>query len=63
MSGETFLKEPDLSSGALEMAVIKGFTILFDLNIPTLDMTYIGKSAENDFVGVRSGIMINLSAY
>lgn len=48
------------SSGALEMAVIKGFARLFELDIPPLDMACIGKSAENDFVGVRSGIMDQL---
>ena len=45
------------SSGALEMAAAKGFAELFGFEIDPIDMAYIGKSAENDFVGVRSGIM------
>jgi galactokinase len=45
------------SSGALEMAAVRAFTELFGFEIDPIEMAYIGKSAENDFVGVRSGIM------
>lgn len=45
------------SSGALEMATAKILKGLFELDIDSVEMAYIGKSAENDFVGVQSGIM------
>ena len=45
------------SSGALEMAAVRAFTDLFGFEIDPIEMAYIGKSSENDFVGVRSGIM------
>jgi len=45
------------SSAAIEVASVKAFTKLFDLEIDAVEMAYIGKSAENDFVGVKSGIM------
>jgi len=45
------------SSAAIEIAVIKAFMVLFGLEIDPLTMAYMGKSAENDFVGVQSGIM------
>jgi galactokinase len=45
------------SSAAIEVATIRVLADLFDLKIDPLEMAYIGKSAENDFVGVQSGIM------
>lgn len=45
------------SSAALECAVLFGLDRLFDLNIPLLDMARIAQAAENQFVGVRCGIM------
>lgn len=45
------------SSAAIEVASIRAFTRLFDLEINAVEMAYIGKSVENDFVGVQSGIM------
>ena len=45
------------SSAAIEVATIRVFADLFDLRIDPLEMAYIGKSVENDFVGVQSGIM------
>jgi galactokinase len=45
------------SSAAMEVATIRVLDDLFDLGIDPLEMAYIGKSAENDFVGVQSGIM------
>jgi galactokinase len=45
------------SSAAMEVATVRVFADLFDLRIDPLEMAYIGKSAENNFVGVQSGIM------
>ncbi|MGQ9631936.1 MAG: galactokinase [bacterium] len=45
------------SSAAIEMATAKIFEELFNLKIDPVDMAYIGKSAENNFVGVQCGIM------
>ena len=50
------------SSGALEMAAAKGLAELFRFEMEPIEMAYIGKSAENDFVGVRSGIMDQFSS-
>jgi len=45
------------SSAAIEMAAIRAFVGLYSLEIDPVEMAYVGKSAENDFVGVQSGIM------
>lgn len=45
------------SSGAMEMAAARMFDEIFHLEIDPMDLAYIGKSAENDFVGVQCGIM------
>jgi len=45
------------SSAALECAVLFALNQLFELNISTLDMARIAQAAENNFVGVRCGIM------
>ena len=45
------------SSAAIEMATARMFLELFDLKIDPVEMAYIGKAAENDFVGVQCGIM------
>jgi len=45
------------SSAAIEVASVRAFTKIFDLEIDAVEMAYIGKSVENDFVGVQSGIM------
>jgi galactokinase len=45
------------SSAALEMAIIRAFNEIYELDIRPMEMAYIGKAAENDFVGVQSGIM------
>ncbi|MCW3978591.1 MAG: galactokinase [Candidatus Bathyarchaeota archaeon] len=45
------------SSAAIEVASIRAFTKIFNLEIDAVEMAYIGKSVENDFVGVQSGIM------
>jgi galactokinase len=45
------------SSAALETAVVRAFTDLYDLEIDPVEAAYIGKECENSFVGVQSGIM------
>ena len=45
------------SSAAIEIAAIRAFVGLYSLEIDPVEMAYVGKSAENDFVGVQSGIM------
>ncbi|GAA0538095.1 galactokinase [Chitinophaga japonensis] len=45
------------SSAALECAVLFALNQLFELNISTMDMARIAQAAENNFVGVRCGIM------
>jgi galactokinase len=50
------------SSAALEVAAARAFHSLFKLNLTPVEIAYLGKSAENDFVGVKSGIMDQFSA-
>lgn len=45
------------SSAALEGGVIYGLSKMFDLQLSQLDMALMGQRVENDFVGVRCGIM------
>jgi galactokinase len=45
------------SSAAIEMASVRAFAGLFGLEIDPVEMAYVGKSAENEFVGVQCGIM------
>jgi len=45
------------SSAALECAVLFALNNLFELNITMMDMARIAQAAENNFVGVRCGIM------
>jgi galactokinase len=45
------------SSAAIEVAVARMFVHLFSLEIDPVELAYIGKRAENEFVGVQSGIM------
>jgi len=45
------------SSAAIEMASAGAFVELFGLEIDPVEMAYVGKSAENEFVGVQCGIM------
>jgi len=45
------------SSAALEVASIRMFRELSGLNLDPVEVAYMGKKAENDFVGVQSGIM------
>jgi len=45
------------SSAALEVATARALRRLFGLEIDPVELAYIGKSAENDFIGLQSGIM------
>ncbi len=45
------------SSAALETSIGYIFQLLFNLNIPTLDLIKIAYRAEREFVGVQCGIM------
>ena len=45
------------SSAALEGGVLTGLDVLFDLKLTKLEMATIGQTTENEFVGVRCGIM------
>lgn len=45
------------SSAAIEVAVARMFVHLFGLEIDPVELAYIGMRAENEFVGVQSGIM------
>ncbi len=45
------------SSAALETAVVRALNDTFSLDIDPVEMAYIGKQCENEFVGVQSGIM------
>jgi galactokinase len=45
------------SSAALEVATARALKELFKLDIDPVELAYLGKSAENDFIGLQSGIM------
>ncbi len=50
------------SSAAIEMAVAILFKTLSDLRLNPVDMALIGQRAENDFVGVSTGILDQYSS-
>ncbi len=45
------------SSAALEVATARALKQIFSLDIDPVELAYVGKSAENDFIGLQSGIM------
>ncbi len=45
------------SSAALEVSIVQGLNTLFRLGIESLEMVKIARRAENNFVGVKCGIM------
>ena len=45
------------SSAALEVSVIHGLDRLFQLGIPPLEKAKMAQKAENDFVGMKCGVM------
>lgn len=50
------------SSAALEVAVLKALSKLFNLNIDPVTIAKMGQRVENDFVGARIGIMDQMVA-
>ncbi len=55
--GEVPLESGLSSSAALEVSVIKGLTTLWNLDLPPVRMAKLAQRAENDFVGVKCGLM------
>lgn len=45
------------SSAALEVSIARALTALFKLEVDPVELAYIGKAAENGFVGIQSGVM------
>ena len=55
--GEVPLESGLSSSAALEISVIQGLTSLWSLDLPPVRMAKLAQRAENDFVGVKCGLM------
>lgn len=55
--GEVPLESGLSSSAALEVSVIKGLTALYGIEISPERMAKLAQKAENDFVGVKCGLM------
>ncbi|MEW5901625.1 MAG: galactokinase, partial [Acidobacteriota bacterium] len=55
--GEVPLESGLSSSAALEVSVIKGLTDLFGISLPPERLAKLAQKAENDFVGVKCGLM------
>jgi galactokinase len=45
------------SSAALEVCILKGLADLLGLQIPSLTMATLAQKAENDFIGMKCGLM------
>jgi galactokinase len=45
------------SSAALEVATARVLVELYNIKIDPVELAYLGKAAENDFIGLKSGIM------
>jgi galactokinase len=57
VGGEVPLEAGLSSSAALEVSVIKGLDTLFGLGLEPRSMARLAQKAENDFVGVKCGLM------
>jgi len=55
--GEVPLESGLSSSAALEVCVIKGICALLAIDLPALQMAKLAQRAENEFVGVKCGLM------
>ena len=55
--GEVPLESGLSSSAALEVSVIKGLSTVWDIVLPPPKMAKLAQRAENDFVGVKCGLM------
>src|SRR5205823_6374455 len=50
------------SSGALEVAVLRALRAAFRLPLDDVELALLGQRAENEFVGVRVGVMDQMAA-
>lgn len=57
ITGDVPLEAGLSSSAALEMSVVTGLDALYNWNISPMEMAQMGQKAENDFVGVKCGLM------
>jgi galactokinase len=55
--GEVPLESGLSSSAALEVSVLTGVCALFDIRLPAMTLAKLAQRAENDFVGVKCGLM------
>ena len=55
--GEVPLESGLSSSAALEVSVIMGLCALWDIDLPALQLARLAQRAENEFVGVKCGLM------
>jgi galactokinase len=55
--GEVPLESGLSSSAALEVSVIRGLTLLAGIELPPEKLAKLAQKAENDFVGVKCGLM------
>jgi len=55
--GEVPLESGLSSSAALEVSIIKGLTGLFGIDLPPEKLAKLAQKAENDFVGMKCGLM------
>ncbi len=55
--GEVPLESGLSSSAALEVSIIIGLRALFEVDIPPVELAKLAQKAENDFVGVKCGLM------
>jgi galactokinase len=55
--GEVPLESGLSSSAALEVSIIMGLSVLFQIEIPPVELAKLAQKAENDFVGVKCGLM------
>ncbi len=55
--GEVPLESGLSSSAALEVSIIKGLSALFEIEIPPIELAKLAQKAENEFVGVKCGLM------
>jgi galactokinase len=55
--GEVPLESGLSSSAALEVSVIRGLTLLAGIELPPEKLARLAQKAENDFVGVKCGLM------
>jgi len=55
--GDVPLESGLSSSAALEVSIIKGLTSLFGIDLPPQKLAKLAQKAENDFVGMKCGLM------